>query len=301
MFDVFTDEIEFLIKEGISNLYWYKGDLEKCLIRAGVDARTAREIRNRTNTDGQPITKRQIMDDLYIEFRGREKNRRIEVSRNLARTLMEHKNFVSENSGHKIDIAERCSLKLQKIAQEQRLEQKKKEAARIAKSNQAEEDIFTSREKIRARFYAAMSLEPQARGYELEQIVYELARAHHLRATQPYEIDGEQMDGTIHFDGHTYLVECKWTNSKSNRSDIDPLYSKALGKLGGLGILVSMNGYTEEAVRSLPSGKEIRVILLDGKHLIGVIDGIYSLTVLLEHALHAASAKAVVYSDYDIL
>ena len=36
MFDVFTEQIEVLIKDGIANLYWYKGDLQKAWLRAGV-------------------------------------------------------------------------------------------------------------------------------------------------------------------------------------------------------------------------------------------------------------------------
>lgn len=38
MFDVFTEQIEVLIKDGIANLYWYKGDLQKAWLRAGVSA-----------------------------------------------------------------------------------------------------------------------------------------------------------------------------------------------------------------------------------------------------------------------
>ncbi len=31
IFDVFTEGVEILIKYGIANLYWYKGDLHKAL------------------------------------------------------------------------------------------------------------------------------------------------------------------------------------------------------------------------------------------------------------------------------
>jgi hypothetical protein len=44
MFDVFTEEVEILIKDGIANLYWYKGDLRKAWLRSGVSA-TVRQDR----------------------------------------------------------------------------------------------------------------------------------------------------------------------------------------------------------------------------------------------------------------
>ncbi|WP_233846337.1 hypothetical protein [Paraburkholderia sp. HD33-4] len=36
MFDVFNEEIEVLIKDGLANLYWYKNDLHKAWQRSGV-------------------------------------------------------------------------------------------------------------------------------------------------------------------------------------------------------------------------------------------------------------------------
>ena len=38
MFDVFTEEIEVLIKDGLANLCWLKDDLRKVWLRAGVPA-----------------------------------------------------------------------------------------------------------------------------------------------------------------------------------------------------------------------------------------------------------------------
>jgi len=46
MIDVFTEQIEVLIKEGISNLYWYKGDLKKSFYRANVPETTTNNLFN---------------------------------------------------------------------------------------------------------------------------------------------------------------------------------------------------------------------------------------------------------------
>lgn len=41
--------------------------------------------------------------------------------------------------------------------------------------------------------------------------------------------------------------------------------------------MISMSGYSKEVLNSLPRGKEIKLILLDGVHLANVIYGNYTL------------------------
>ncbi len=82
MFDVFTEEIEVQIKKGISNLYWYLGDLQKAWLRAGVDPILTTRLFSSKQEDGSKLSKRQLMDSLYNEIRNVDYNRRLEVSRN---------------------------------------------------------------------------------------------------------------------------------------------------------------------------------------------------------------------------
>ena len=69
MFDVFTEEIEVLIKDGIANLYWYKGDLHKAWLRSGVAPGLKDEIVRLRNEEGQELSKRRQMDSLYERLR----------------------------------------------------------------------------------------------------------------------------------------------------------------------------------------------------------------------------------------
>jgi hypothetical protein len=64
MFDIFTEEIELTIKNGIANLYWYLGDLKKAWLRAGVDRGICDSLFSRRQADGSKFTKRQLMDML---------------------------------------------------------------------------------------------------------------------------------------------------------------------------------------------------------------------------------------------
>jgi hypothetical protein len=109
MFDVFTEQIEVLIKDGIASLYWYKADLQKAWLRSGVPQPLTRQISQETDTEGNTLSKRKQMDRLYEELRTSDLNRRLEASRNFVRILVEHKNFVPQDPRHRVDIAERAA------------------------------------------------------------------------------------------------------------------------------------------------------------------------------------------------
>lgn len=299
MFDIFTEEIELTIKSGIANLYWFHGDLKKAWLRAGIDPRLCDSLSNKRQEDGSKFTKRQLMDMLYEELRGTHLNRRLEVSRNFVRFLIEHKNFVPQGDGHKIEVAERCALKLRQIIDEQNQERDRKEHQRIT-SKQSQPDPFAQLKAIQERFLKAKNLTPQQRGYELEKIFASLMRANGIPVREPFRIEGEQIDGAIKYDGHHYLIEVKWTDAKTDPAEIGKFYYKVEGKLEGRGFFISMNGYTDGVLASLPTGREIRVLLLDGVHLANTIFGNYTFRQLLDHAISHAALKALIYCPHSI-
>ncbi|MBR8087650.1 hypothetical protein KDX23_33650 [Burkholderia vietnamiensis] len=89
MFDVFNEEIEVLLKDGLANLYWYKNDLHKAWQRSGVPTAIIERIKMLHDETGKTLTKRSQMDALYQQLRSSEYNRRLEVSRNFVRLLIE--------------------------------------------------------------------------------------------------------------------------------------------------------------------------------------------------------------------
>ena len=107
MFDVLTEQIEVLIKDGIANLYWFKADLQKAWLRSGVSKPLTKQICEETDSEGRALTKRQQMGRLYEELREADFNLRLQVSRNFVRTLVEHKNFVPQDPRHRIEESAR--------------------------------------------------------------------------------------------------------------------------------------------------------------------------------------------------
>jgi Restriction endonuclease len=299
MLDVFTEEVEVLIKDGIANLYWYKGDLHKAWLRSGVLASIRDEITRLKSEEGQELSKRRQMDALYERLRSGEYERRLEVSRNFVRILIEQTSFTPQNEKHRVEVAERSALKLRELIRNQGKERESKETIRASTSKARRETYESKLTNLRDKFTKAHDLEPQKRGYALESIFTDLMRLSGIHVEEPFRIVGEQFDGAIKYEGHYYLLELKWTADKSDPKEIGHFYYKVEGKMQARGLFVSMSGFTDGAIATLPKGKDLKILLLDGNHLTNVIYGIYKFQELLEHAICQASLKGEIYCAHN--
>lgn len=300
MFDVFTEEIEVIIKDGIANLYWYKNDLKKAWLRSGVSIQIADELLSLRDGEGRKLTKRQMMDQLYEWLRDADYNKRLEISRNFVRTLVEQQHFTPQDRNHRVEVAERCALKLREIIARQEKDREYRAQIKRRAREKTRETYESLLLGLRERFLEAIQLEGQSRGYEIERLFTDLMRASAIPVEEPFRIVGEQIDGAIKYDGHYYLVELKWVNRNCNQGDIASLYMKVEGKLEARGLFIAMEGYSSEVLQSLPKGKEIKVLLLDGVHLTNVLYGTYTFQELLEHAISHASLRGDIYCPKDI-
>jgi len=154
--------------------------------------------------------------------------------------------------------------------------------------------------KLERRFYEITNLKPQERGRELENIFFELMKINNIEVDNNYRVIGEEIDGAIKYDGHYYLVELKWHEKKISQKEIASLYMKIEGKFEARGIFISMSGYTQQMLESLPKGKKSKVILLNGIHLTNVLTGMYTVNQLLNYAIKEACLKGEIYPKTDI-
>jgi hypothetical protein len=145
-----------------------------------------------------------------------------------------------------------------------------------------------------------MKLEPHKRGIALESFFTELARVSKIPVEEPFRIVGEQIDGALRHDGCYYLMELRWREEKANQGHIAGLYLKVEGKMGARGIFISMNGFSSEVAESLVKGKEVKVVLLEGRHIVNVLSGLYTLNELVAHAVRHASLYGVIFCPLEI-
>jgi hypothetical protein len=121
-----------------------------------------------------------------------------------------------------------------------------------------------------------------------------------IQVEEPFSNKGEQMDGAIKYESNYYIIELKWVANKLEPKHIGAFYFKVEGKMGARGIMIGMNGYTDGVLETLPKGKELKVLLLDGNHFANVIYGLYRFNELLDHAIRCASLNGQLYSSHEI-
>lgn len=133
------------------------------------------------------------------------------------------------------------------------------------------------------------------RGYELEEILQELGKLSVMEVTEPFRVNGEQIDGAVKFEGEHYLIEAKWQGKASANEPVYQFVSKIEGKFYGRGIFVSVNGFSENVVSSLVHGKAIKTIFVDGEDLMMVLENLQSFSQMLDKKVKAAQTKGQIY------
>jgi hypothetical protein len=138
-------------------------------------------------------------------------------------------------------------------------------------------------------------LNAQKRGYALESILGELSKLEDLELTEPFKVMGEQIDGAIKYDGEHYLIEAKWQEKEASNEPVYQFVGKVEGKMYGRGIFVSINGFSENVVRTIVLGKAIKTIFVDGEDLVLVLEDHLSFVQMLDRKIKAAQTKGLIY------
>lgn len=108
----------------------------------------------------------------------------------------------------------------------------------------------------------AMEDSRQARGYAFERFLKRWFDAWGLDARGSFKLVGEQIDGSFEHRGSVYLIEAKWTNSRTDAAALRSFQEKAGdGFEGTRGLFVSYAGFTEDGLKAFNAK---RVILMDG-------------------------------------
>jgi hypothetical protein len=292
------------LQDALTSVYWYKKDLRSFLISVIEDP----HVLSGLNWND---FKRNIVRDL-VTYLGKNQDRfledliqlMVEVSRISDFTHLER----LEDGKAKAQYARTAVEALRKvtanhvsIAQDIRDAEKRRSEAksRIAKTTAVAERL---EELKRAYFALVTDSDHQGRGFKLEKIIRQLFDIFDLDPKASFRIVGEQIDGAFTFDGTDYLFEAKWQESPVKASDLDSLAGKLSRKLENtLGLLLSMNGFSEDGVEAHTSGKRV-MLLMDGSDLMAVLEGRIELTeLLLRKRRHASQTGNIFLRIYETL
>ena len=141
----------------------------------------------------------------------------------------------------------------------------------------------------------------QRRGYLFEEFLKKLFLNEGIEVTEPFKIVGEQIDGSIKYDGEHYIIEAKWHDKWSASDSLYQFAAKVEGKMYGRGVFISVNGFSPDSVQALTTGKALRTILVDGGDLVPITEGMYTLREMLDNKIKAAQTMGRIYVIYTCL
>lgn len=141
------------------------------------------------------------------------------------------------------------------------------------------------------------SLPATKRGYELERILQDLSKLSNLEVTEPFRVNGEQIDGAVKFEGEHYIIEAKWQERESANEPVYQFAGKVEGKMYGRGLFVSINGFSPNVIQSLVAGKTIRTMFIDGGDIMMVLECYLSFSEMIDKKVKAAQTKGLIYVD----
>lgn len=121
-------------------------------------------------------------------------------------------------------------------------------------------------DRFRSRLIAIRDLPPHQRGYDFERFLADLFNAFRLSAREPFQLVGEQIDGSFELDGETYLLEAKWLNRKIGVAELGAFHSKLEQKAAWTrGLFVSFQGFTDVGLEGFGRGR--RLVGMDGRDI----------------------------------
>ncbi len=288
------------LKEALVLIYWYKRDLRSFLVNALSDS----SILGRLNWDSY---KREIVDQL-VNFLVRNQDKYLKDILGLIEAVCAVTDFSHlkrlDDGEEKARQAGNAVEALRKMAQTHLELFKRKEEAEKRKQEYAEHlaHVQSFRKKLDELNdrYKRLSISDdfQRQGYELEKLLNELFELFDLAPKASFKLSGEQIDGAFTFQNIDYLLEAKWQQSPVSTHHLDSLASKVKRKLDNtLGLLISINGFSPEAVAAHSSGRPV-LLLMDGSDLMAILEGRIDLQALLLQKRRHASQTGNIYFCY---
>jgi hypothetical protein len=135
----------------------------------------------------------------------------------------------------------------------------------------------------------------QSRGRRFNHFIAELLQSWGINASSSIRSSGE-IDVGFEFEGRRFVTEAKWEQKRTDTGTIAKLQKRLRQRLGGtIGLLVSMSGFTVEALRDLKEGEQLAVLCLSREHFEAMLSGFIPPDELLRELITRASLRGEAY------
>lgn len=284
------------LKEALCTIYWFKSDLRGFLQQCVTDKRLIAQV----NWD---TYKRQIVSDV-VDAMFADQDRHLGDLLRMTAAVTDMRNFQHlerlEDGKTKAQRAREAVHALREITlthraveeEEHAIERRRQETAARLKASQAVQQKLDGLKTTYIQLLSSGS--PQTRGIELERLFYDIFELFDLDPRASFRAQGEQIDGAFTLAGTDYLFEAKWVREPVNASTLGSFRSKVEGKLDNtLGLFFSMNSFSSDAIDRHSSGRST-ILLLDGAHLLAILEGrIDFISLLTRIRRHAAQTGRI--------
>jgi hypothetical protein len=293
---VYPPQVFAALAECLRTVYWFTGDLKSFLIRCGVAPGRVASL----DWTYKRSAARQLVDELASEGA---------AGTSLVKALIggvveqdeafPHLSKLVDKDGPRLVKEARTAVRALKDLLGERDVVALAEAARAANRTESERrrlEKATRAEalvELKARFLELDAMtDPRKRGLDFQPWLRDLFDLHDMEPRGSFASEGEQIDGSIRIDSQTLLVEARWTSDQVAPEGVRDFVGKFEQKLDNtLGLMISVNGFTEAASGKATSGGRLMTIFLDGRDLFPVLDGHVDLRQLLTRKLRHAAEK----------
>jgi hypothetical protein len=132
----------------------------------------------------------------------------------------------------------------------------------------SEEKLLAKIKDLDKEFIIMSSLPANQRGFAFEKFLYKLFESYGFNPHPSFRLIGEQIDGSLDFDGNTYLIEARWRDQQTGFSDLLTLQGKVKRKAEwSRGIFISMSGFTKDGLQAFVRGDRTSIIGITGQDL----------------------------------
>lgn len=301
----YSTDTKRLVVEIIANLAHIKSIMyERLLKPAGIRKEFFQSLLRERNDSGNCLTKREMANKIIFAIESHSSYEKIVHS--IIKTACEWNHFHLANNEYEARATvqkAREVLGLLDIWREKEAAELKhtRNTVEAEKKVQQANELSAQLELLRYQYdnISGKSVNPQARGIMLEDIVNRLFNAYNLTeqlsVTQAFKRNdnGEQIDGAFKLDGWHYIVEMKWTNRVSGIRELDSLLGK-ISRSGKqtMGLFISINGWSFHVVELLKQNSDKSILLMNGYDLRAVLTGKIDLITMMHLKLSKLNLEA---------
>lgn len=289
---IFAPDLKRMLKDCILSIFWPK----KEIISFFKDCQCSDDFLKSINQD---LKRHEIIDVVFASLSDRADNGTLQFNLMLESLVKwsHFDDFWFKQEG-KLDIgAAKQKIEALKKAKEKNIDRIKQNVDKQEIINREKNAKAEGLQALKDNFYTiSLSSETnQKRGYAFEKFLSSLARYYDLKVSDPFKINGTQIDGTIKYEGENYTIEAKWHSKELSDEPLMAFAHKQEINMHGRGVFISVNGYTRGALSMLERSSVKNTILVDGEDITLVLDDFITFPKMLDAKIHAAQTQGRFY------